>query len=206
MFIVVESIVGGGKKLYKDIAKKLRIDGYKVIDQDFPDRAGLLFEDVIYPTIHEGVTKSPNQRFLAFLLDQVAHTERINVFRKKGYVITESYFTGTIAYQVLYEKAMSVKDALKVASLVKLPIPDLSIYIDTPYEKAKRERELEGYGDKEDYWGSSIKKLKSIDINYKKMIEQNIFCPWEVVDGKKSKKEIVGDILDIIQKKFQREV
>lgn len=202
MFVVVESIVGGGKKLYKEIAKKLREEGETVIDQDFPDRAGVLFESFIYPSIHEGVSNTPMQRFMAFLLDELAHSERIEKYRKEGFVITEGYFTGTLAYQVLYEKALSLEDALEIVKIVKLPVPDLAIYIDTPYDKAyKRRIVVDGYGDRYDFWGHSKKRLEAVDKNYKQLIKDEVFCPWELSDGSKSDQEVVGQILDIIKRK-----
>jgi len=202
MFVVIESIVGGGKKLYKEIARKLREEGEIVIDQDFPDRAGVLFENIIYPTIHEGVSNTPMQRFMAFLMDQLAHAERISKYSAEGYVVTEGFFTGTLAYQVLYEKALSLEDALKVAEVAKLPVPDLTIYIDTPYKKAYERRiVVEGYGDKDDFWGHSIERLKAVDANFKQLIKDKVFCPWEVVDGSKDDKEVTGQILDIIKRR-----
>lgn len=200
MFIVIESVVGGGKKLYKEVARKLREEGKTVIDQDFPDRAGVLFESIIYPTIHEGVSNTPMQRFMAFLLDQLAHAERIGKSRKGGFVITEGYFTGTLAYQVLYEKALSLEDALKVAKIAKLPVPDLAIYIDTPYEKAYQRRIIvDGYGDKNDFWGHSIERLEAVDKNFRQLIKEKAFCDWEVVDGDQNDTEVTGQILDIIK-------
>lgn len=200
MFVVIESIVGGGKKLYKDVAKKLREEGNIVIDQDFPDRAGVLFENIIYPILHEGVSNTPIQRFLAFLLDQLSHAERIEKYRESGFVITEAYFTATLAHQVLYEKALSIEDAIKISEKVKLPLPDLAIYIDAPYEKARKKRLIvDGYGDREDFWGCSIERLKSIDSKYKYLVENKIYCPWKVVDGSKSDIEVIGQILDAIK-------
>jgi len=203
MFIVIESITGGGNKIqYKAVSRELREQGEMVISQDFPDRAGVLFENIIYPTIHEGVSNTPVQRFMAFLLDQLSHVERIEKFREKGYVITESYFTSTIAYQVLFEKALPLEDALQIAEMVKLPVPDLAIYIDTPYKKAHRNRVLvEGYGDREDFWGSSIERLEEVDKCFKRIVSKQIFCPWNTVDGSGDDKEITGQILDIIKRK-----
>ena len=201
MFVVIESVVGGGKKLYKEVARKLREDGETVISQDFPDRAGVLFESFIYPSIHEGVSNTPMQRFMAFLLDELAHSERIEKYRKEGFVITEGYFTDTLAYQVLYEKALSLEDALEIVKIVKLPVPDLAIYIDTPYKKAHRKRIIaEGFGDKTDFWGCSIERLRDVDRYFKQLVEEKVFCPWEVVDGSRSDVEVVGQILDVIKR------
>jgi thymidylate kinase len=202
MFVVLESVTGGGNKIqYKEVTKTLREQGEMVIAQDFPDRAGVLFENIIYPTLHEGVSNTPIQRFIAFLLDMLSHVERIEKHRNKGYVITESYFTSTIAYQVLFEKAVSLKDALKIAEIVRLPVPDLAIYIDTPYKKAHQNRIIvEGFGDKDDFWGNSVNRIKEVDRCFKSMVDNALFCPWEVVDGSLDEKEITGHILDIIKR------
>lgn len=201
MFIVIESVVGGGKKLYKEVARKLREEGETVIDQDFPDRAGVLFENIIYPTIHEGVSNTPMQRFIAFLLDQLAHSERIEKYRKEGFFVAECYFTSSLAYQVLYEKALSLDDALNVANIVELPVPDLAIYIDTPYKKAQKGRQMQGFADKEDFWGCKLERLEAVDKSFKQLIKDQVLCPWEVVDGSKDDVEVVGQILDIIKRR-----
>ncbi len=201
MFIVIESIVGGGKKhQLKEVAKHLREKGHNVIGQDFPDRAGILYENVIFPAQHEDVDYSPIQRFMVFMTDMLSHAERINSIRKEGYFVSESYFTSTLAYQIEHENALKLEEALKIAEYVKLPKPDLTVYIDTPYEKAMEHRKLvEGYGDKEDYWGRNIEMLQDIDAKFKKLIKNKIFCEWEVIDGSKDEDKITREILNLIK-------
>jgi len=201
MFIVIESVVGGGKKRQPDIiASRLRSQGKTVHTLSFPDRASVLFENIIYPCLHEDVSNTPQQRFMAFLLDQLAQTQYIERVSKNGLLVTEGYYTSTLAYQALFEKAMSIEDALKIAKIVKLPIPDLAIYIDTPLEKAKKVREIEeGYGDEEDFWADSLSKLDAIDGSFKKMIREQTFCKWKVVDGSKKESKVTEEILDLIQ-------
>jgi thymidylate kinase len=200
MFIVIESIVGGGKKYQlKEVAKRFRTRGKTVIDQDFPDRAGILYENIIFPAQHEDVDYSPIQRFMIFVTDMLSHADRISRIRDKGFFISESYFTSTLAYQIEYENALKLEEALRIANYVKLPKPDLAIYIDTPYEKAMKQRKIvEGYGDKEDYWGRNLETMKDIDCNFKKLIKNKTFCNWKIIDGSKESHQITQDILDCI--------
>jgi thymidylate kinase len=202
MFIVIESIVGGGKKhQMAEVSRRLRVKGFEVIAQDFPDRAGILYESVIFPAQHEDVDYSPIQRFMIFMTDMLSQAERIKNYREKGYFVSESYFTSTLAYQIGYENALKLEEALQIAEYVKLPKPDLTIYIDTPYEKALEHRKLvEGYGDKEDFWGRSVEMLEIIDQNFKKLIKNNIFCDWEIMDGAQEDEKITENIIDLIEK------
>ena len=123
-FIVIEGIDGaGGETQSSLLADVFRKTGLKVEKITYPDYEGPMGK-VIHDFLHYQHEFSPEVQFLLYFTDFLKDKEKIENCLKEGrVVVSDRYFTSTIAYQC--QKGFSLERALELAQNFQLPKPDL---------------------------------------------------------------------------------
>lgn len=198
-FIVIEGIDGAGsetqsKLLFNHLSKE-RKPVEKLTYPDYRTTIGKLIHRFLYGKYNF----SPESQFLLYLIDFLKDKEKIENWLKQGkIVVSDRYFSSTIAYQCL--KDFSLKNALKIADIFKLPRPDLIIYLKVSPQvsteiKIKEKRKLDRHE-------KDKKFLKRVAQSYRRLVKNQIFSRWQVVDGEKAKSEVFGEVKKVVKKKL----
>lgn len=202
MFIVLDGIDGAGKGRQRlELCKYLGGKVKKLSTIDFPNHKSLIYKHLIHPALHEEVKLNSSSWLLSFVLDQMLVADEINksVGSKTDFFIADGYFTTTIAYQCLMSKYFKLNQMLDLAKIVKIPKPDLGIFIDVDPEIAMRRKALEqGHDEGMDIFERDLYKQKLLRKAFKKMVKESILCKWKTVDGNKSIDEVTKSIITII--------
>jgi len=196
-FIVFEGIDGAGSetqsKLLFDYLKNQKKQVKKL---SYPDSQGPIGK-LIYQFLHKKYDFSPGVQFLLYFTDFLKDKEKNIKWRKKGkIIISDRYFTSTLAYQCL--KGFLLKVALEIANLFKLPKPDLVIYLKvSPQISIKRKLKEKRNLDRHEADKIFLKKLSNF---YEKLVKNQIFSRWVIINGEKSIKEVFKDVKRIYEK------
>jgi len=199
-FIVLEGIDGAGtevesKELIKYFKKK-KVSSKRIYYPDYSEPVG----NLIHEYLHGKYDFPVEVQFLLYFIDFVKDVEKINKWLKEGkVVIADRYFTSALAYQGL--GGFPQKKALKIAELFKLVKPDLIIYLKvSPETSIKRKFKEKNSLDRNE---KNKKLLFEVDKSYQKLIKNNVFGKWVVVNGEDSIKEVFENIKNIINKKYE---
>ena len=190
-FVVFEGIDGAGcgtqSELLFNFFKKEKIPVEKLIYPDYSGPIGKL----IHQFLHKKYEFSPKIQFLLYFLDFLKDKEKIRRWQKeRRFTISDRYFTSTLAYQC--QKGFPLKDALKIAKIFELPKPDLIIYLKvSPKTSVKRKFKEKKNLDRHE---ADKKFLEKVSNFYKKLIENQIFSKWIVVDGEKNIAEVFNKV------------
>lgn len=190
-FIVFEGIDGSGKTTQIELLiNDLQRQGKQVEMIHYPD-----YEKGIGKLIHDFLYKkydfSPETQFLLYFADFIKDKEKIKQWLNQDkIVIADRYFTTTIAYQCL--KGFTLEKALNIAQEFSLLKPDMVIYIDIPADiaidrKFKEKGNLDRH--EEDY--QFLTNLRGV---YKKLVANQVFAKWVVIDGAKEIKEVFNQV------------
>jgi dTMP kinase len=146
MFVVFEGIDGSGKDVQMELlAKHIReLDKYNEV---------LLAREPTHKAkkIKEALSKekdafSGGKRLAELYVtgDRVPHTNEliIPVLKWGAFVLSSRYSMSTLAYQ--YAQGVPLNDLLKMHEKTKTLTPDLTFYLNVPFEVAKARKELRG--------------------------------------------------------------
>lgn len=210
MFIVLESIDGGGKGFQRiEIMDRLTQMGYKVKGVEFPVH-NAFYETVVHPAL-QGETKMNKASWVvSYLLDKTLYADNILPYVNKGeksgkakkeIFIADGYFTTTIAYQSFLMGQVSLKKLIQYGKDFEIPVPDLTIFLDVKPEVAiARKNKEEGHDEGPDMFEKSIAKQKKLQQIFKKMVKEKIYCKWEMVDGNGSPEEVTNAVMEALKK------
>jgi len=203
MFIVLESIDGGGKGKQREILgqiykAKLK-DNFK--EEGFPVHNSF-YENVIHPALQEETHMNKSSWVLSYLLDKTLYTDNITPFLKSetNLFLADGYFTTTIAYQGMLMNQVSVEKLIEYSKDFEIPKPDLAIYLDVDPEIAMKRKQIEpGHDEGLDMFEKSIEKQKNLRGIFKKMVNNKIYCPWVEINGNNSIEEVTNEILEVLK-------
>jgi thymidylate kinase len=207
MFIVIESIDGGGKGFQRiEISDRLDKAGYKVKGVEFPVH-NAFYETVVHPAL-QGETKMNKASWVvSYLLDKTLYADNILPFlgksgkAKKEIFVADGYFTTTIAYQSFLMEQVPLKKLIQYGKDFEIPVPDLTIFLDVKPEVAiARKNKEEGHDEGPDMFEKSIEKQKKLQKIFRKMVKDQVYCKWEMVDGNGSPEEVTSAILEVLKK------
>lgn len=194
-FIVFEGIDGAGSetqtRLLFNYLKKEKKSVEKLFYPDYKGPIGKL----IHQYLHKKYDFSVETQFLLYTTDFLKDKEKIRKWKKeRKIIISDRYFTSTLAYQCL--KGFPLKSALEIANLFKFPKPDLVIYLKVSPEisiqrKLKEKKNLDRHEADKEF-------LSELDNFYEKLIKNQIFGKWIVIDGEKSIEEVFKEIKKFI--------
>jgi dTMP kinase len=198
-FIVFEGIDGAGGEtqsiLLFNYIKRQKIPVERL---SYPDYRGPIGK-LIHQFLHKKYDFPPEVQFLLYFTDFLKDKEKIENWRKENkIIISDRYFTSTLAYQG--QKGFSIEKALKISKIFDLPKPDLIIYLKiSPETSIKRKfREKKNL----DRHEADKKFLEKISKFYDKLIKNQIFGKWVVVDGEMSIEEVAKEIRKIVLSKI----
>ena len=190
-FIVFEGIEGAGG----ETQSKLLFDfwgeqGRRVKRLSYPDNKGPIGE-LIHKFLYREYDFSPEIQFLLYLSDFLKDKQKIEEWKKEGEIIvSDRYFTSTLAYQCV--QGISLSEALNIARIFELPKPDLIIYLKISPEtgiqrKIKEKTNLDRHESNKQF----IEKVANF---YEKLIKNQIYTNWVVIDGEKPIKAVFEDV------------
>ena len=195
-FIVIEGIDGAGGETQTKLLKKfLEERGKKVLLLRYPDRKSPVGR-VIYQFLERGLELTSKTLFLLYFADFLKDADLIEKSLKSGiFVIADRYFTSTLAYQRV--NGIELNTMLKIAKLMSLPKPDLTIFLKIAPEislqrKYKEKKKL-------DRFERDKRFLTRVAKFYEELARRNIFCKWKIIDGEKPKYEVFQEIRKIVE-------
>lgn len=190
-FIVFEGIEGAGgetqSELLFDFFKGERM---RVKRLSYPDNKGPIGES-IHQFLYRKYEFSPQAQFLLYFLDFLKDKEKIEKWQKEEeIIISDRYFTSTLAYQCA--QGFPLEDAINIAQIFKLPKPDLIIYLKISPEtgiqrKLKEKTNLDRHESNKQF----IKRTANF---YGKLIKDQIYSKWIVIDGERTIREVLEEI------------
>ncbi len=203
MFIVLEGIDGAGKGRQRNELTSFLSRKYdRITSIDFPNHDNILYKHLIHPVLHGEINLSPKAWFMSFVLDQLMSQESIKAAKGSTdtHVIADGYFTTAIVYQCILEQVFTIEQALEIAQDFEVTSPDLAVYIDVDPEVAlTRKLTEEGHDEGMDMYEGKITKQKTIRAGFQKLVHEQIFCPWEQVDGSASVEEVLTAIIKKVE-------
>jgi dTMP kinase len=199
-FIVIEGIDGcGGETQTNFLSDFLSKKGYNVVLKSYPGYEGPIGE-IIHNFLHKKYEFPIDTETLMYFADFTKDTADMEKMLESGKIIVaDRYFTSTIVYQCL--KGFSLEKMLKLAEMFRLPKPDLCIYIRISAETSfnRKLKEKEGNLDRHE---ENKKFLSTVAEEYEKVVADNTFCEWVVIDGEKLIEEVSNQILEVLNKKL----
>jgi len=204
MFIVLDGIDGAGKGRQRlELCKYLKNRVKELYTIDFPNHKSPIYKHLIHPALHEEIKLNSSSWLYSFMLDQLLMADEINraVKSKDVHFVVDGYFTTTIAYQCLMNKYFSLKQMEVLANIVKMPKPDIAIYIDVdPVTAIKRKEKEQGHDEGMDIFERSINNQIALRKAFKRMVKEAVFCRWKEVDGMGSINEVTDQIVKVLNK------
>jgi dTMP kinase len=225
MFIVLEGIDGAGTGTQlKETAQALRKRGFEVEAQEFPDHDHPLYRHLIHPSLHGEISLAPDEIFLLFLADQLRFKEEIGRCRRqKKIFLADRYFAANLVYNCAFPKShrrvkgvfsamtagkgkpLSLDQALAVAEIFGLALPDLTVFLAVDSEIAVgRKRDEEGHAEGLDRFESSVRAQEQIRRRYEYLIDNSVLCSWVVVDGEASIAAVTESIIEVIDGRLEK--
>lgn len=194
MFIVIDSIDGGGSETQSTlVAKKLTEAGKKVTILRYPNyenEAGKMIRSFLYENKHLPVEK----QFLFYTLQFVFDADKIQKLSESEYVIADRYFTTTLVFQIL--GGFSEKTALQFAHDFGIIKPAKIFFLDVTPEVAIKWKQGE---DKEkNFWEKDLGFMKKTYKQFLDLADRDVWASWEKIQGERSKEEVANDIVNKI--------
>jgi dTMP kinase len=195
-FVVIEGLDGAGGELQsKKLIEYLKSKNTEAVRLSYPD-----YQNPIGKTIKEFLDKrhelTPEMQVILYGGDMVKDSGRIGALLERGaFVVTDRYFTSTLAYQVA--NGFPMESALKFAEIFGLFRPDAVIYLkispETSMErKFKENNQLDRYEKNGGFLGKVAKQ-------YEELAKGNVLGTWHIVDGEKSIEDVSGQIRRILK-------
>lgn len=199
-FIVFEGLDGAGtESISRRVFNYLKKNNKRVVKICYPDYKGPIGR-LIHRYLHYQCDLSVPVQFLLHFIDFVKDKDKINQWLKEGkIVISERYFTSTLAYQGL--RGFPQKKALNLAEAFDLPKPNLVLYLKiSPSTSIKRKLKEKKILDRNE---KNKKLLTQLTCFYDKLAKKQIFSRWKVVNGEDSIKKVSDNCLKIIDKELK---
>jgi len=195
-FIVFEGIDGAGtetqSKLLFNYLKNRKKPVEKLL---YPDKKGVMGK-LIYKYLDQQHNLPTEIQFLLHLADFAKDQPRIKNWLKQGkIIIADRYFTSTLAYQGA--KGFPLAKALLTAKIFEIVKPDTVIFLKVSPEtsmlrKYKEKRRL-------DLHEANKKLLEKAAGSYEKLIKNQVFAKWKIIDGEKPIHQVFAEIKRILK-------
>lgn len=210
-FIVIEALDAGGSQTQTDrLAQRLRQANHRVLQLHFPqeDRATGRFVYDKYLLAGNKPRFSRREQSLIYIQDFYSRVEDIqnHLKQSRGVVISDRFYTSTIAYQSAGLSGKSRRNMISwISSLtesdsLRLPEPSQLIYLDTPVEIVLRHlsKKKKDFHEKRD-------KLLSFQRSYRQLAKERKWLVVNSVDDRgqqRSIEDIHQEIWQHVKKKL----
>lgn len=194
--VVIEGADGaGGEEQSKRLLNLLTEKGIPAKRHQYPDYGGPVGR-LIHDFLHRKHEFSPEVLLLLYGADMAKDRKQIRAWLKEGkVVILDRYFTSTLAYQGM--QGVKLGDCLKLADIVGLPKPDHVIYLRVSPEVSMERKSGEKESlDRNESDGDFISRVLE---SYDRLIKDNTFGQWYVVDANRPIEEVFSDIRRILR-------
>lgn len=202
MFIVLESIDGGGKgKQREELESFYEAKGVPIKTMGFPDHDNSLWREYLHPALHGEKNLNKFTWFVGFAFDKAIWQDEIKKFKSdpNNLFIADGYYTTTLVYQCLIQQFPSLDFGLEFAEEMSIVKPDLTLYLDVNPKVAMVRKYNEEGKEKKDMFEADIEKQEKIRAGFKELIEKKIWCEWKEIDGGGSIEEVRDLITNEIQ-------
>ncbi|MBZ9578611.1 dTMP kinase [Patescibacteria group bacterium] len=189
--IVFEGIEGAGGETQSELLFDFFKEQGKLVKKlSFPDNRGPIGE-LIHQFLHRKYDFSPRVQFLLYFSDFLKDKEKIERWQKEGEIIvSDRYFASTLAYQCAQK--FSLSEALNIAEIFELPKPDLILYLKiSPETGIQRKLKEKNNLDRHESNKQFIEKVANF---YEKLIKNQIYTNWVVIDGERAIREVSEDV------------
>jgi dTMP kinase len=194
MLIVLEGIDATGKTTISKMLKELMESrGFSVALYVYPNKTSI-YGSIIKLFLDSKLSLTPEEQFFLYILDMFRDREDVLSKLSKGFiVIMDRYFTSTIAYQCA--QSFNYDFAKKIIEYLKLPKPDVIIYLDLDpkiaIERKLRQKENLDIFEREEIFLAKVRKL------YFTMIEEGYPTRnWIKVTASKNIGEVYNEVIE----------
>lgn len=204
MFIVLESIDGGGKGRQRlEVESFFKSKGVNVSSAGFPDHTNSIWIDYLQPALHKKKYLTPGAWFSAFALEKFLWQDELNRFKgdKTNLFVADGYYTTTLVYQCILGGIPDLSFGIEFADKLGVVKPDLTIYLDVNPATARARKDAEEGKEVQDMYESDIQKQEQIRNAFKQLVDNNIWCDWKEVDGNGTIQEVRDHIIEEIESK-----
>lgn len=202
MFIVLESIDGGGKGRQRTELEEYYVSkGINVKTMGFPDHNNSVWRDYLHPALHGEKVLNKFTWFVSFAFDKAIWQDEIKKYKSDptNLFIADGYYTTTLVYQCLLQGFPTLDFGIKFAEEMEMVKPDLVLYLDVNPKVAMVRKYNEEGKDQKDMFEADIEKQESIRNGFKELVEKNVWCDWKELDGSGSIEEVRDLVLNEIQ-------
>jgi len=199
-FIVLEGIDGCGKGTQIKLLSEFLIKkGYSVENKKYPEY-GQPIGDLLHNFLYKRIELNAVSEVLLHTADRLKDKEYIQNCLKSGKILlADRYYTSTLVYQAL--KGVALEKMLRLSELFEMPRPDLSILIRISPETSLERKSKEKPGNL-DRHEEDLLFQKSLAETYEQLAQENVFCPWAIVDGEGSVEEVFNQTVSLLNKKL----
>lgn len=202
LFCVIEGLDGaGGGTQTKLLVRFLHKHGRETVVLSYPNPKSPIGK-IIYDYLNKKAEFSPDVQMALYGTDMALDREKIHAALQAGkVVVADRYYLSTLAYQCGV-KGVPLKKALEFAELMRLPVPDVVIYLDvSPETSIKRKSGEQKILDRHEEDKALLTKVRAA---YKSLAKNNTFAKeWAVVDAEKSIEEVAADVQRIVLSKLK---
>ncbi|MBP9758420.1 hypothetical protein KBD45_01895 [Candidatus Dojkabacteria bacterium] len=202
MFIVLESIDGGGKgRQREEIEKYYKAKGVNIRTMGFPDHNNCVWREYIHPALHKEKILNKFTWFVGFAFDKAIWQEEIKKYKSdpNNLFIVDGYYTTTLVYQCLIQGFPSLDFGVKFSEEMGMVKPDLTIYLDVNPKVAMLRKYGEDGKDEKDMFESDVAMQAKIQAGFNKLIDEKIWCEWKVIDGGGTIEEVRDLVINEVQ-------
>lgn len=201
MFIVIEGIDGAGcetqaKNLKSLIEQKNGLSPLLLKYPDYQKNIGQLIRQFLY----ENKNLTAEKQFLLYTLQFIFDNQLIHQKRKEEIIIADRYFPSTLCYQTL--EGFDLQFALQYAKIFKIEKPEIIVFLDVPPDLAIKRKQ--GEAKEKNRREKDFEFIKKTYHQYQKLIKNQVWAPWLVVDGRKKIDEITVEIYNKLLKLWKK--
>jgi dTMP kinase len=202
MFVVLESIDGGGKGRQRiEVETYFDSKGVNIKSAGFPDHSNSIWKDYLQLALHKKINLTPGGWFSAFALEKFLWQEELSKFKSdpNNLFVADGYYTTTMVYQCLLNGVPTLDFGIQFAEQLGIVKPDLTIYLDVNPATARARKDAEEGKEVQDMYESDIEKQEQIRTAFKQLVKDNTWCKWVELDGNGSIQEVRDQIIEQIE-------